>query len=165
MATVSLFGNPIDVAGTLPAIGSHAPAFTLTANDLSEVTLAAFAGKKKVLSLFPSLDTPTCATSVREFNSKAASVANTVVLCISADLPFAQKRFCGAEGIKNVQTLSAFRHPEFLEQWGVRIAAGPMAGLSARAVIVLDENDIVKYTQLVAEISHEPDYASALAAL
>lgn len=165
MATVTLRGNPVQVAGTLPATGTPAPVLTLTAADLSDVTLAAFAGKKKILNIFPSIDTPTCATSVRKFNEKAASQADTVVLCISADLPFAQKRFCGAEGIANVQMLSTFRHPEFLPDWGVQLAEGPMLGLTARAVVVLDADNTVKHSELVAEIGQEPNYDTALAAL
>lgn len=165
MATVTLKGNPVEVAGALPAKGQAAPAFLLTAADLSDVSLAAFAGKKKVLNIFPSVDTPTCATSVRKFNQQASNHDDTVVLCISADLPFAQQRFCGAEGLDNVKTLSTFRHPEFLEHYGVKLAQGPLAGLAARAVVVLGVDDRVQYTELVAEIADEPDYAAALAAL
>nr|WP_294864056.1 thiol peroxidase [uncultured Pseudogulbenkiania sp.] len=165
MATVTLRGNPVDVAGQLPAQGGSAADFTLTAADLSEVSLASFAGKKKILNIFPSIDTPTCAMSVRKFNEKAAGRDNTVVLCISADLPFAQKRFCGAEGIDNVTTLSTFRHPEFAEALGVKLASGPLAGLTARAVVVLDENNAVLHSELVAEIGSEPNYDAALAAL
>jgi thiol peroxidase len=165
MATVTLKGNPVDVAGTLPAAGSAAPAFTLTAGDLSDVGLAAFAGKKKILNIFPSVDTPTCATSVRKFNEKAAARDGVVVLCISADLPFAQKRFCGAEGIEGVVNLSTFRNPAFAEAYGVKLASGPLAGLTARAVVVLDENDQVLHSELVAEIADEPNYDAALAVL
>ncbi|GGY16358.1 thiol peroxidase [Paludibacterium paludis] len=165
MATVTLRGNPVDVAGNLPAKGQKAPDFLLTGADLADVSLAAFAGKRKILNIFPSVDTPTCATSVRKFNVKAAGLAGTVVLCVSADLPFAQKRFCGAEGIENVVSLSTFRHPEFAERFGVRLASGPLAGLTARAVLVLDENDAVLHAQLVGEIGDEPDYEAALAAL
>jgi thiol peroxidase len=165
MATVTLKGNPVDVAGTLPAVGTAAPAFTLTAGDLSDVGLAAFAGKKKILNIFPSVDTPTCATSVRKFNEKAAARDGVAVLCISADLPFAQKRFCGAEGIEGVANLSTFRNPGFAEAYGVKLASGPLAGLTARAVVVLDENDLVLHSELVAEIADEPNYDAALAVL
>ena len=165
MATVTLKGNPVDVAGTLPAAGSAAPAFTLTAGDLSDVGLAAFAGKKKILNIFPSVDTPTCATSVRKFNEKAAARDGVVVLCISADLPFAQKRFCGAENIENVVTLSTMRGADFLQHYGVALASGPLAGVAARAVVVLDENDVVLHSELVSEIKNEPDYDAALKAL
>jgi thiol peroxidase len=165
MTTVTLKGHPVDVSGSLPDKGQHAPALMLTAADLADVTLLAFAGKKKILNIFPSVDTPTCATSVRKFNQQAAGRDNTVVLCISADLPFAQSRFCAAEGIENVHTLSSFRHPEFMQDYGVKLAQGPLAGLCARAVVVLDQNDVVLYSQLVAEIADEPDYAAALAVL
>ena len=165
MATVTLKGNPVDVAGTLPAVGTAAPAFTLTAGDLSDVGLAAFAVKKKILNIFPSVDTPTCATSVRKFNEKAAARDGVAVLCISADLPFAQKRFCGAEGIEGVANLSTFRNPGFAEAYGVKLASGPLAGLTARAVVVLDENDQVLHSELVAEIADEPNYDAALAVL
>ena len=163
--TVTLGGNPIEVAGSLPAKGSKAPAFSLVGKDLADVTLASLAGKRKVLNIFPSIDTPTCATSVRKFNQSANELANTVVLCISADLPFAQSRFCGAEGLANVQTLSTMRGREFLEAYGVAIKSGPLAGVAARAVVVLDENDKVLHSELVAEIKSEPNYATALAAL
>lgn len=165
MSQVTLHGNPVQVAGTLPTIGTKAPAFTLTDGQLQEKTLADFPGKKKILNIFPSLDTPTCAQSVRRFNEQAGGRADTVVLCISADLPFAQSRFCGAEGLDNVITLSTFRHPEFLRDYGVLLADGALAHLAARAVIVLDEHDQVRYVQLVPEIADEPDYAAALAAL
>ncbi|AAQ58545.1 thiol peroxidase [Chromobacterium violaceum] len=165
MATVTLRGNPVDVAGKLPAKGEQAPALQLTGADLAEVSLASYAGKRKILNIFPSVDTPTCATSVRKFNEKAAALADTVVLCVSADLPFAQKRFCGAEGIENVVTLSTFRNGSFAEAYGVKLASGPLAGLTARAVVVLDADDKVLHSQLVGEIADEPDYAAALAAL
>lgn len=165
MATVTLRGNPVDVMGSLPAVGSSAPALTLTAADLSDVTLASFAGKKKILNIFPSVDTPTCATSVRKFNEKAAGRAGVAVLCISADLPFAQQRFCGAEGIEGVVNLSTFRHREFLHDYGVALASGPLAGLAARAVVVLDADDRVLHAQMVSEIADEPDYEAALAVL
>ncbi|BEV73230.1 MULTISPECIES: thiol peroxidase [unclassified Paludibacterium] len=165
MSTVTLKGNPVEVAGSLPAKGQAAPDFSLTAADLSDVSLAAFAGKKKILNIFPSVDTPTCATSVRKFNQQASDRADTVVLCISADLPFAQQRFCGAEGLENVKNLSTFRHPEFLQNYGVKLAQGPLAGLCARAVVVLDADNRVLHAELVSEIANEPDYAAALAVL
>ena len=162
---VTLGGNPIEVEGNFPVKGQLAPAFSLVAGDLSDLTLAALAGKRKVLNIFPSIDTPTCATSVRKFNQSANELSNTVVLCISADLPFAQNRFCGAEGLANVQTLSTMRGVEFLEHYGVAIKTGPLAGVAARAVVVLDENDHVLHSELVGEIKSEPDYAAALAVL
>ena len=165
MAQVTLRGNPVQIEGELPQTGTQALDFSLTAGDLSDVTLATFAGKRKVLNIFPSVDTPTCATSVRTFNAQANELANTVVLCISADLPFAQARFCGAEGLENVQNLSTLRGREFIENYGVAIADGPLAGLTARAVVVLDENDNVLYSELVKEIAEEPNYEAALAAL
>ena len=164
-STVTLGGNPVNVAGDLPRVGATAPAFSLVAKDLSEVTLANFAGQRKVLNIFPSIDTPTCATSVRKFNQSAVSLPNTAVLCISADLPFAQNRFCGAEGLSNVVTLSTLRGREFLEAYGVALASGPLGGLAARAVVVVDEQDVVRHVELVPEIKNEPDYAAALAAL
>ncbi|WP_426102521.1 MULTISPECIES: thiol peroxidase [unclassified Pseudomonas] len=165
MAQVTLRGNPVQVEGELPQTGSKAPDFTLTAGDLSEVTLATFAGKRKVLNIFPSVDTPTCATSVRTFNAQANNVSNTVVLCISSDLPFAQKRFCGTEGLDNVQNLSDFRNADFAVDYGVSIADGPLRALTARAVVVLDENDNVLHSELVPEIGQEPNYDAALAVL
>lgn len=163
--TVTLGGNPIQVAGQLPAAGSSVPAFTLVAKDLGEVSLESLGQVRKVLNIFPSIDTPTCATSVRRFNQAASSLANTVVLCISADLPFAQARFCGAEGLDAVQTLSTFRNPEFLQSYGVAVASGPLKGLAARAVVVLDGNNKVLHSELVSEIKQEPNYEAALAAL
>ena len=165
MAQVTLRGNPVQVEGELPQTGSKAPDFTLTAGDLSDVTLATFAGKRKVLNIFPSVDTPTCATSVRKFNAQADKVANTVVLCISSDLPFAQKRFCGTEGLENVKSLSDFRNADFAVDYGVSIADGPLRALTARAVVVLDENDNVLHSELVPEIGQEPNYEAALAVL
>ncbi|MBD7977253.1 MULTISPECIES: thiol peroxidase [Pseudomonas] len=165
MTQVTMRGNPIEVSGNLPQAGQQAPAFTLVGQDLADVTLASFAGKRKVLNIFPSVDTPTCATSVRKFNVEAGKLSNTVVLCISADLPFAQKRFCAAEGLDNVVNLSTMRGREFLETYGVAIAEGPMTGLAARAVVVLDEQDKVLHSELVSEIGQEPNYTSALAAL
>ena len=163
--TVTLGGNAIQIDGTLPQAGGTAPAFKLVAKDLSDTTLETFAGKRKVLNIFPSVDTPTCATSVRQFNTKASQLKNTVVLCISADLPFAQSRFCGAEGLDNVQTLSTMRGREFMKDYGVAIESGPIAGLTARAVVVLDENNRVLHSELVSEIKNEPNYDAALAAL
>lgn len=165
MTTITLAGNPIDVAGQFPTKGAQVADFRLVANDLSDVSLADFAGKRKVLNIFPSIDTGICAASVRTFNQKAAELANTVVLCISADLPFAQARFCGAEGIENAKTLSTFRANAFRQAVGVDITSGPLAGLTARAVIVLDENNVVLHSELVPEIKQEPNYAAALAAL
>lgn len=164
-ATVTLAGNPIEVAGDLPKKNQQAQAFTLVGKDLADVTLASFAGKRKILNIFPSIDTPTCATSVRKFNQSASTLPDTVVLCISADLPFAQARFCGAEGLSNVVTLSTMRGREFLADYGVAIKTGPLAGVAARAVVVLDAHDKVLHSELVPEIKSEPDYAAALAAL
>lgn len=163
--TVTLGGNPVEVAGDFPQVGQQAPAFTLVASDLADTSLASFDGKRKVLNIFPSIDTPTCATSVRKFNQSASALPNTAILCISADLPFAQKRFCGAEGLSNVVTLSTLRGQEFLEDYGVALKSGPLAGLAARAVVVLDENDRVLHSELVSEIKSEPNYENALAAL
>ena len=165
MAQVTLRGNPVQVTGELPKVGQQAPAFSLVGGDLSDVTLASLAGKRKVLNIFPSVDTPTCATSVRKFNAETSNLANTVVLCISADLPFAQARFCGAEGLQNVVNLSTMRGSEFLANYGVAIANGPLAGVAARAVVVLDENDKVLHSELVAEIGSEPNYEAATAVL
>jgi thiol peroxidase len=165
MTEITLKGTPIQVAGDFPQAGQQAKAFRLVGADLSDVELSSLAGKRKILNIFPSIDTPTCATSVRKFNAQANALENTVVLCISADLPFAQKRFCGAEGIDGVANLSTFRHAEFAEAYGVKLASGPLAGLTARAVVVLDENDTVLHSELVAEIGSEPDYDAALAVL
>ncbi|HET6430849.1 thiol peroxidase [Dyella sp.] len=162
---VTLKGNPVEVLGDLPARGDKAPGFRLVGKDLSDVSLADFTGKRKILNIFPSVDTPTCATSVRHFNQSASNLDNTVVLCISADLPFAQARFCGAEGLDNVVTLSTLRGADFLKHYGVALASGPLSGLAARAVVVLDANDHVLHAQLVPEIADEPDYDAALAAL
>lgn len=163
--TVTLRGNPVRVDGDLPKAGAAAPDFKLTSAALADVSLKDFAGKKKVLNIVPSLDTPTCATSTRKFNESASKLDNTAVLVISADLPFAAKRFCELEGLKNVAHLSTFRHPEFLKRWGVELAEGPMAGLTARAVVVLDENDKVIHSEMVPEIAQEPDYDAALKSL
>ncbi|WP_312317870.1 thiol peroxidase [Atlantibacter hermannii] len=158
-------GNPVSVVGQIPAQGSKAPPFSLVAKDLSDVTLGQFAGKRKVLNIFPSIDTGVCAASVRKFNQLATSVDNTVVLCISADLPFAQSRFCGAEGLSNVITLSTLRNPEFQQDYGVGIEEGALKGLTARAVVVINEQDEVVFSELVNEITHEPNYDAALEAL
>lgn len=166
MATVTLKGNPVNVSGNLPQKGKAAPEFSLANAKREMVSLKDFAGKRKVLNIFPSVDTPTCATSVRTFNQKASSAANTVVLCISADLPFAQSRFCAAEGIENVVSLSTFRDTaKFANDYGVMIADSSLAGLTARAVVVLDENNNVLHSELVGEIADEPNYEAALGAL
>ncbi len=165
MATVTLKGNPIDVAGDFPRPGRKAPAFKLVGKDLKDVTLADFAGKRKVLNIVPSLDTSVCAMSARKFTEKAGSLRDTVVLIVSADLPFASGRFCSAEGLQNVVPLSLMRGREFLRNYGVEITSGPLAGVAARGVVVLDEKDNVIYSQLVPEIGQEPDYDAALAAL
>ncbi|MDB6060918.1 MAG: tpx [Verrucomicrobiaceae bacterium] len=165
MAQVTLGGNPVQVEGELPQVGQQAPAFSLVSGDLADTPLSSYAGKRKVLNIFPSVDTPTCAMSVRKFNVDASKLDNAVVLCISADLPFAQKRFCGAEGLSNVVMLSLVRGREFLQDYGVAISTGKLAGLAARAVVVLDANDKVLYTELVSEIGQEPNYEAALAAL
>ena len=165
MTTVTLRGNPVSVGGTFPKKGDAAPGFNLTGADLKDVSLKDYAGKKKVLSIVPSLDTPTCAKSTKTFNERASAMANTVVLVISADLPFAQKRFCGAEGLSNVVSLSTLRGRDFHQRYGVDIEDGPLKGLTARGVVVLDENDKVLHAELVQEISQEPNYDAALSAL
>jgi thiol peroxidase len=165
MATVTLQGNPVSLAGTLPRPGDTAPPFRLVGKDLKDVSLADFAGKRKVLNVVPSLDTAVCATSTRKFNEKAGGLANAVVLVISADLPFAMARFCATEGIDGVVPLSTMRGREFMKAYGVEITDGPLAGITARAVIVLDENDRVLHSELVADIGSEPNYDAALAAL
>jgi len=164
MATVTLGGNPFNTAGELPAVGSPAPDFTLVGSDLGEITLESLAGKQVILNIFPSIDTPTCATSVRTFNEKAAALDDTVVLCVSADLPFAAGRFCGAEGIDNVKTGSGFRS-SFADDYGVTFTDGPLAGLMSRSVVVIGADGNVAYTQQVPETRDEPDYDAALAAL
>jgi thiol peroxidase len=165
MSKVAFKGQPVQVDGTFPAVGQAAPAFSLVGKDLADVSLADFAGKRKVLNIFPSVDTGVCAASVRRFNELAGRLDNTVVLCISADLPFAQARFCGAEGLDHVVMLSLMRGREFLRDYGVALAEGPLAGVAARAVVVLDAQDKVVHAQLVDEITHEPDYEAALKAL
>lgn len=164
MATITLRGNPLQTSGELPAVGSAAPDFSLTGVDLKEVTLADVAGSKVVLNIFPSVDTGTCAMSVRQFNAKISGTG-AICLCISRDLPFAHKRFCGAEGIENVKSLSEMRALGFGEAYGVRMTNGPLAGLLARSVVVLDETGKVLYTEQVPEIGQEPNYDAALAAL
>ncbi|MFC7773331.1 thiol peroxidase [Flavobacterium sp. GCM10027622] len=165
MAQITLKGNTITTVGNLPEVGSKAKDFELVATDLSVKTLADYRGTKVVLNIFPSVDTGTCATSVRKFNEKASNLPNTTVLCISRDLPFAQNRFCGAEGLNNVMNLSDFRSNSFGNDYGVTITDGPLAGLHSRAVIVIDEDGVVKYTEQVAEIVDEPNYEAALTAL
>lgn len=165
MATVTLHGDPIHTSGELPPKGGKAPDFRLIDRELNERSLADYAGKRKVLNIVASLDTPVCAAQARRFNKEAASLENTQVLIISADLPFAQNRFCETESIENLDTLSIVRSTDFGEAYGVALTEGPLAGICARAVIVLDENDIVRYTQLVPEISDEPDYDDVLRAL
>jgi thiol peroxidase len=165
MAQTHIGENQVNTNGDLPAIGSDAPDFTLAANDLKDVPLKQFAGKNVVLNIFPSVDTRVCAMSVREFNKRAASLTDTVVLCISKDLPFAMRRFCGAEGIDKVITLSDFRNMEFTKLYGVEMIDGSMRGLMARAIVVIDKTGKVKYTELVPVIGHEPNYDAALGAV
>ena len=164
MAETALGGNPVHTVGDLPIVGAPSPSFALTKGDLSEVGAADYAGQRVILNIFPSIDTPTCATSVRKFNEYASGLDNTVVLCVSADLPFAQGRFCGSEGLANVVTASSFRS-DFGTAYGVTLADGKLAGLLARAVVVLDEAGNVVHSQLVPEIAQEPDYDAALASL
>lgn len=165
MATVTLRGIPVPVSGELPKVGSVAPPFKLVSRELADVSLADYAGKWKVLNIFPSIDTATCATSVRKFNEKSAKFKDVEVLCISKDLPFAMSRFCGTEGLNNVRTLSLMRGARFAEDYGVRLESGPFANLTARACLVLDPDNKVLHAELVAELANEPDYESALKAL
>lgn len=165
MATVTLGGNPVHTNGELPQTGSPAPRFELTGTDLKPVQLEDFSGKKLILNIFPSIDTGTCAASVRQFNQRAASLPNTTVLCVSRDLPFAQKRFCGAEGIENVLTASDFKDGAFGKQFGLELTDGALQGLHSRAVVVLNEQGVVVHTELVPEIANEPNYDDAIAAL
>jgi thiol peroxidase len=165
MASITLKGNPVSTVGELPAVGDAAPPFSGVKDDLSECTLGDLTGKKVVLNIFPSIDTGVCATSARRFNQDAGSLDNTVVLCVSADLPFALGRFCGAEGLTDVIPVSVFRNPEFGSGYGVTIADGPLAGLLSRAVVVIDESGKVVYTEQVPEITQEPNYEAALKAL
>jgi len=162
---VTLGGAPITLFGEFPKVGQTAPAFTLVDKDLKDISLKDFADKRKVLNIVPSLDTAVCATSTRKFNEAADKLDNTVVLVISADLPFAMSRFCGAEGLNNVTTLSLMRGRDFMRNYGVKIADSALSGVTARAVLVLDENDRVLHAELVDDITHEPNYDAALAAL
>ncbi len=165
MAIVTLQGNQVETIGALPEEGMKAPGFSLTATDLSMKDLKSFEGRMKVLNIFPSLDTGVCAASVRRFNKEASGLNNTAVLCISADLPFAHSRFCEVEGLKDVVSLSSFRSPEFGRNYGVALTTGPLAGLLTRAVVILDSSDLVVYTELVPEITQEPDYEAVLTVL
>lgn len=162
MAQITLKGNSIHTVGELPEVGGKAPEFILTKTDLSDVQLKDFVGKKVILNIFPSIDTPVCATSVRKFNAEASKMENAVVLCISADLPFAHARFCGAEGLNNVLSLSTFRYPAFGKDYGLEIVDGPMKGLLSRVVIIIDEKGVICYKEQVPEIGQEPDYANAI---
>lgn len=164
MANITLGGNPVSTVGQLPAVGSTIPDFSVTGADLAEISNADLVGRNVVLNIFPSVDTAVCATSVRSFNEKAADLDNTTVLCISADLPFAQSRFCGAEGLRNVQTGSTFRS-DFGQAFGVTMTDGKLSGLLARAVVVVNDSGTVVHTELVAEIAQEPNYEAALSAL
>ncbi len=164
MAQVTLGGNPVNTSGDLPSIGASAPAYSLVGADLGEFDAGQFAGKNVILNIFPSIDTPTCATSVRQFNERAAGMDETVVVCVSADLPFAMGRFCGAEGIENVKVGSTFRS-DFGADYGVTLTDGVLQGVLARAVVVIGPDGTVKHTELVAEIAQEPNYDAALAAL
>ncbi len=165
MAQITLKGNTIHTTGELPAVGDKAPEFKLTKVDLSDISLESFRGKKVILNIFPSIDTPTCASSVRKFNEELSKLENTIVLCISKDLPFAQKRFCGAEGLENVVTLSELRDNNFATDYGLRITDGPLAGLMSRAIVAVNEHGEVVYTEQVSEIANEPDYDKALDSL
>jgi thiol peroxidase len=164
MAQITFKGDPVETVGELPAVGSKAPEFKLTTGELADVSLEDYAGKKKIISIVPSLDTGVCAASARAFNEKAAQIEDTVILNVSADLPFAAGRFCEAEGIDRVVTLSTFRAPSFGDDYGVKIASGPLAGLMSRAVLVLSADNEVVYAEQVPEIAQEPDYGKALEA-
>ncbi|MGO1244182.1 MAG: thiol peroxidase [Sphingobacterium sp.] len=165
MATIKFKGSPVNTLGSLPSVGDIAPNFKLTSGDLSEKSLSDFKGKKVVLNIFPSVDTGTCAASVRKFNEKASALENTVVLCISRDLPFAQGRFCAAEGLENVIMLSEYKDSNFSDAYHLRFTDGPLAGLLSRSVVVIDENGNVSYTEQVEETSEEPNYDQAITAL
>lgn len=165
MTEITLRGKPIHTAGELPAVGSKAPDFGLVSTKLADITLSDLAGKKVVLNIFPSVDTPTCAKSVRTFNEEAAKRDNAAVLCVSADLPFAQQRFCGSEGLDKVTPASAFRSQDFGKDYGVEMVDGPLKGLLSRAVVVIDENGTVTHAEQVSEIGDEPNYEAALAKL
>jgi thioredoxin-dependent peroxiredoxin len=164
MANLTLKGNPVSTSGEIPKVGEKAKDFTLVKNDMTKTTLADFAGTKLILNIYPSIDTGTCAASTREFNKRAAGLNNTKVICISRDLPYAQKRFCGAEGIQDVMTLSDFVDGKFGKDYGLEITSGPLSHLHSRVVMVIDENGIIKYTEQVPEIVNEPNYDAALAA-
>ena len=165
MAEIQLAGNPVHTVGDLPAVGSKAPEFRLTTTDLGETSLADYKGRKVVLNIFPSIDTPTCAQSTRRFNAEASGRTDVAVLCVAADLPFVMKRFCGAEGLDRVIPVSTFRHQEFGRDYGVEMTDGPLAGLLSRAVVVIDEEGTVVHAEQVPEIKQEPDYGQALARL
>ncbi|WP_140937791.1 thiol peroxidase [Sphingobacterium lumbrici] len=165
MSQVKFKGSPVNTKGTLPQVGSKAPDFSLTGGDLSQKTLGDFAGKKLILNIFPSMDTGTCAASVRKFNEKASGLENTIVLCVSKDLPFAQGRFCTAEGLENVVSLSEYKNSNFSDAYGVKFIDGPLEGLLSRAIVVLDEHGNVIYTEQVEETVEEPNYDAALAVL
>jgi len=165
MAVITLNGSPIHTIGTLPAIGTTAPDFIVTKTDLSDVHLSNYRGKKIILNIFPSLDTPTCATAMGKFNEIAGKLNQVLILCVSKDLPFAQQRFCTAQHLQNVQPASVFRHPEFGNQYGVTIIDGPLIGILSRAVVIIDEKGKIIYSEQVKELSNEPDYDSMLAAL
>lgn len=165
MASITLKGNSVTTVGELPAVGAVAPPFSGVKDDLSACSLGDLSGKKVVLNIFPSIDTGVCAASARRFNQEAGSLDNTVVVCVSADLPFALGRFCGAEGLKNVVAVSVFRNPEFGSAYGVTITDGPLKGLLSRAVVVIDESGKVIYIEQVPEITQEPNYEAALAAI
>ena len=165
MSQIKFKGNPINTNGKLPAVGSKAPSFTVTKTDLSDISLSDVAGKKVILNIFPSIDTPVCQASTRKFNAEHDKLANTVVLCVSKDLPFAHNRFCGAEGLKSVTPASELRTSSFSDAYGVKIIDGPLAGLLSRAVVVIDEKGNVIYTEQVAEVTQEPNYEAALASL
>jgi thiol peroxidase len=163
MAQIRFKGTTINTAGTLPRVGQEAPDFIVTKSDLGEISLRDLRGKRVILNIFPSIDTPVCAASVRKFNEEASKQANTTVLCISKDLPFAQKRFCAAEGLNNVITASEYKDDSFSRAYGVKVVDGPLAGLFSRAVVVVDEKGKVAYTEQVPEIAQEPNYSAALA--
>lgn len=165
MAQVTLGGNPVQTSGELPKVGAPCPTLLLIKNDLTELNLNEFKGKKVILNIFPSIDTPTCSKSVKTFNEKAASIPNTVIVCVSADLPFAQKRFCGSEGIEQIMTVSTFRDPHALDQLGVRLVTGKLKDLAARAILVLNEQGNIIHRELVGEIANEPNYDLALSVL
>ncbi len=165
MAKITLRGNAVTTVGDLPALNSKAPSFSLTKTDISECSLEDFAGKNVILNIFPSVDTPTCAASVRKFNETASSNENSVVLSVSADLPFAHSRFCEVDGLKDVIPCSVFRSADFGTDYGVTITDGPLAGLLSRAIVVIDQDGQVKYTEQVPEIAQEPNYEAALAAI